>query len=139
MGTVRPESAEDPQGKETRTTSSTGGEKGVKAEVFDQMPLTALFDLARVYNMGAQKYSAHNFRKGYEWSKSFNSLMRHLLAFWGGEDLDPESGLPHISHAAWHCFTLHSFMIEHPEHDDRYKGVADSPDGYGNIDEWANQ
>lgn len=107
---------------EYTTTSATGGMKGVKPEVFAQFPVEELFEVARVYGFGASKYEAHNFRRGYEWSKSFDAMQRHAFAFWGGEDLDPESGLPHMAHVAWHAFTLLSFMREHPDFDDRYRG-----------------
>lgn len=29
----------------------------------------------------------------------FEAAQRHLLAWWGGERQDPESGLPHLAHA----------------------------------------
>ena len=51
---------------ETRTTSSTGAEKGVKAEAFSLLPVEALEKVARHYRVGAEKYSAHNWRAGYE-------------------------------------------------------------------------
>lgn len=106
---------------EVRTTSSTGGQKGVKPERYDLLPVEALDIMARLYGFGAEKYAAHNWRKGYDWSKSYASLMRHATRFWAGEDLDPETGLPHLAGAAFHCFTLMVFMQEHPDFDDRFK------------------
>lgn len=106
---------------ETRSESSTGGQKGVKPERHSLIPQEALDYMARLYGFGAEKYAAHNWRKGYDWSKSYDSLIRHASAFWRGEDLDPETGLPHLAGAAFHCFTLMIFMEEHPEFDDRYK------------------
>lgn len=105
---------------EIRTTSATGGQKGVKLEQFDQIPVEALRALAILYGNGAAKYEAHNFRKGYEWSKSYNAMLRHMTAFWGGEDMDEEMGVPHIICAIWHGMALFTFMQEHPEYDDRY-------------------
>lgn len=118
---------------EVRTVSSTGGAKGVKPEQYDQIPTVALAELARHFGAGARKYAAHNFRAGYEWSKCYNALIRHAMAFWGGEDYDvhkdgcapdctdhlPES--KHIIAVAWHALALATFMDEHPEFDDRYK------------------
>ena len=106
---------------EVRTTSSTGGEKGMKPERYSLIPVPALDIMARLYGFGAEKYAAHNWRKGYEWSKSFDSLFRHATAALNGEDIDPETGLPHLAGAAFHCFTLMVFMQEHPEFDDRWK------------------
>jgi hypothetical protein len=50
---------------EVRTTSATGGEKGVKPEAWALLPSEALEEIARVYAFGAEKYAAHNWRKGY--------------------------------------------------------------------------
>lgn len=102
------------------TDPDTGAQKGSKPERHDLIPIGALKALALVYGVGAQKYDDHNWRAGYRWSLSYAALQRHLTAFWNGEDIDPESGLPHMAHAAWHCFTLITFMHEHPEKDDRY-------------------
>ena len=111
-------------GKEIRITDpDTGAQKGSKPERFDLIPTGALTELARVYGHGAGKYDDHNWRKGYAWHLSYAAMQRHLNSFWGGEDYDPESHLPHLAHAAWHCFTLLTFMKEHPEKDDRYANV----------------
>ncbi len=110
-----------PDTREVRITDpDTGAQKGSKDERHDLIPSGALAALARVYGYGAGKYDDHNWRKGYVWSLSYAAMQRHLRAFWGGEDYDPESGLPHLAHAAWHCFTLLTFMEEHPEKDNRY-------------------
>jgi hypothetical protein len=114
---------------EVRTVSETGGEKGVKPEAWALLPSEALEEIARVYDFGARKYAAHNWRKGYEWNKSFSALMRHMWAFWRGEDLDPESGLSHIAHAGFHVLGLLSFWLDRNKYgkfDDRYKGEPDA-------------
>lgn len=107
--------------EEVRTTSSTGAEKGMKEARHDLIPGPALDLLARLYGKGAEKYAAHNWRKGYEWSKSYSAAQRHMILFWEGEDIDPEMGLPHVICAAFHMFALATYMIEHPEFDDRFK------------------
>ncbi|MGE5612655.1 MAG: dATP/dGTP diphosphohydrolase domain-containing protein, partial [Bacillota bacterium] len=107
---------------EVRTVSASGAEKGTKPAQFQSIPPAALLELATHYQRGASKYSDHNFRKGFEWSKSYSALLRHLLAFWGGEDIDEETGSKHVIAVAWHALTLATFMDEHPDYDDRYKG-----------------
>lgn len=104
---------------EIRKTSSTGGQKGQKAARFDLLPPEALFLIAEVFGYGAEKYAAHNWRKGYEWSLNYAAMNRHLWAFWQGEDNDPESGLPHLAHAGFHVMALLTFMQTHPEFNDR--------------------
>lgn len=106
--------------REVRTTSSTGGQKGVKPERFDLIPIGPLTELAKLYGFGAIKYDAHNYRKGYEWSKSYAALQRHANQFWAGENVDPESGLSHMASVAFHAFALLEFVSTHPEFDDRY-------------------
>lgn len=110
---------------EIRSVSSSGGEKGVKEESFDLLPVEALTTVARHYGIGARKYSAHNWRRGYEWSKSFAAMMRHAWAFWRGEDIDEETGSPHMAAVAFHALTLLTFMEEQRDFDDRYKAVEE--------------
>lgn len=107
--------------EEIRKVSSTGGEKGSKPERFDLLPPEALEKIARHYGVGAAKYDDHNWRRGYDWSLSFASLMRHANAFWSGEDIDEETGSPHMAAVAFHAMTLLVFMDEHRDFDDRYK------------------
>lgn len=111
----------DPLDKEVRTVSSTGGEKGQKLARFDLIPVGPLTELAKHYGRGARKYADRNWEKGYEWSKNYAALQRHLFAFWDGEDIDEETGTPHIVAVAWHAFALAEFMNTHPEFDDRPK------------------
>ena len=107
---------------EIRTVNAiTGGEKGVKTERHDLLPQGALAELACHYGRGAEKYEAHNWRKGYEWSKSYAALQRHARAFWSGEDIDEETGSKHVISIAWHAFTLATYMDEHPDLDDRFR------------------
>jgi hypothetical protein len=110
---------------EVRSVSSTGGEKGVKEERFDLLPWEAIGKVARHYAKGAEKYEAHNWRRGYEWSKSYAALMRHLTAFWSGEDIDEETGSPHMAAVVFHALALLTFMDEQPGFDDRYKPESD--------------
>jgi len=88
---------------------------------FDLIPGEALIELAKIYTFGAAKYEDNNWRKGMKWSRIFGAIMRHTWAWYMGEDIDPESGLPHMSHAAWGCFTLMSYAKHKREFDDRIK------------------
>lgn len=96
---------------ETRVTDeSTGGQKGTKLTQLGALDPVALIELARVAGMGAEKYAAFNYLRGYDWALSFNAMQRHALLFWAGEDNDPESGLSHMAHCAWHALALVSFI-----------------------------
>jgi hypothetical protein len=49
---------------------------------------------------GALKYGRSNFRAvGVKASIYYDAAKRHLNAWFEGEDLDPDSGLPHLAHA----------------------------------------
>lgn len=106
--------------EEIRSVSKSGGEKGVKVQRFDLIPVEALSKVAELYGKGAEKYAANNWRKGYEWSKSYAALQRHANAFWSGEDDDPEMGVPHMACVAFHALALITFMEEQRVYDDRY-------------------
>ena len=110
---------------EVRTVDpDTGGEKGAKLARFDLIPVGPLWALAEVYGYGCKKYSDRNWEKGYKWSLSYAALQRHLSMFWDGHELDAESGLPHLAHAAWHCMALMEWGETHPEKDDRSSSLA---------------
>ena len=104
---------------EVRTISSTGGEKGVKDARFDLIPPHPLWAVATHYGVGARKYEARNWERGYEWSKSFGALQRHAVAWWAGEDIDDETGSNHLAAIVFHAFALLEFTDTHPEFDDR--------------------
>ena len=103
------------------TDPRTGGQKGSKPERYDLLPSAALDEVAKVYGFGANKYDVHNWARGYDWGLSIAALERHISAFKQGEDLDPESHLPHLAHAAFHCLTLMMFMKYNLGCDDRLK------------------
>jgi hypothetical protein len=66
----------------------------------DLLPVGPLMDTAAVFAFGAKKYSDRNWELGFDWSRPYAALLRHLFAWWGGQDLDRETGLPHLAHAA---------------------------------------
>ena len=105
---------------EVRTTSSTGGEKGVKSERYDLIPVEPLAEYARLLGKGAEKYAAHNWRRGYEFSKSYQALQRHANLWWSGENIDEEMGTSHMAAVVFHANVLMEFAKDHPEFDDRY-------------------
>lgn len=100
---------------------TTGAMKAVNDERHDLIPVGPLRKLARHFGVGAKKYRDRNWELGYAWSKSYNSAQRHLMDFWGGEDIDPETGSLHLIAAAWHCLVLAEYLTTHPEKDDRVK------------------
>lgn len=64
------------------------------------IPMTALVEEACTFRLGAQKYGPANWReKAVPASVYVNAAMRHILSWYDGQDLDPESGASHLAHA----------------------------------------
>lgn len=88
---------------------------------FELISPHAMFGLAKVLAFGAHKYGARNWENGLKNSRIFAAAMRHLWAWWLGEDLDEETGLSHLHHAAA-CIMMLQHNVEI-----RHKGVDDRP------------
>lgn len=95
---------------------SRGGE-AVKFDVsktdWSLVPFEALEGMVRVLEFGAKKYSRDNWRTGtgFKYTRVINSLMRHLFSYMRGEDLDKESGLPHIAHIQCNALFLAYYAL----------------------------
>lgn len=69
---------------------------------------------------GASKYGRHNYRAaGVRSSVYYDATMRHLMAWWEGEDTDPDSGMSHIAKAITSLVVLRDAMIQDVCTDDR--------------------
>lgn len=78
-----------------------------------------LVTAARVFEYGAQKYAAWNWAKGMKWSVPIGCALRHIYAVLHGEEIDSESGLPHMGHVYCNVIMLNWFLENYPEGDDR--------------------
>jgi hypothetical protein len=85
----------------------------------------ALREMAKVCTYGASKYDRGNYLKGAPLSQSVDCLLRHLLAWWEGEDKDPESGHMHLAHVVWNALRLCQESIARPSLDDRISYAQD--------------
>lgn len=113
---------DDPTNEEIRVTNrDTGGEKGQKVYRFDLVPWVPMYEVAKLYGKGAEKYSERNWERGYDWSLSYAAAMRHITQFWNGESHDEETGCHHLSSVIFHCLALMEFERTHPELDNRPK------------------
>lgn len=84
----------------------------------------ALVKIAEVLTFGKRKYSANNWRGGFAWSRPLAAAARHLFAYIGGEDKDPETGLSHLAHAICCLMFVLEFEETHKSLDDRHKQGA---------------
>ena len=82
---------------------------------FSLLPLCTLEEEIKVWMYGKEKYAAFNWAKGMDWSVPFASAMRHLSAWYAGEDLDPETGISHIAHAMCNLRMLELYSKNYKE------------------------
>jgi hypothetical protein len=112
----------------------TEGVKDDAAKVqLDLLSPIWVLGVGRVLTFGAKKYSTWNWAKGLSRTRLLASVLRHLFAYLGGEDLDPETGLLHLDHAS--CELMFASHLHHsrPDLDDRWKEPKSTagPVGYG--------
>ncbi len=86
----------------------------------------ALAGTSAVLAFGAKKYSAHNWRGGLKWGDVIGAILRHLFAMMMGEDLDPETKLPHVDHLGCEIMFLQELYRTRKDLDDRYKLINES-------------
>ncbi len=86
------------------------------------IPQLAKYDVAKVMTYGEEKYASYNWMNGFKWTLLADAVDRHLTAFLCGEDIDPESGLPHLAHLACSVMMALENTYHHPELDDRWEG-----------------
>jgi hypothetical protein len=67
---------------------------------------------AMALGFGAKKYGDGNWLKGIQWSRIYGALRRHLRSWYLGEELDEESGNPHLAHAAAMLMMLIRYSVD---------------------------
>lgn len=87
----------------------------------DLLPPELLTAVATILTFGANKYTDRNWEQGMDWGRVYGALLRHLNAWWAGEDKDPETGESHL----WHAGCCIAFLITYEQRgigtDTRYK------------------
>jgi hypothetical protein len=63
----------------------------------------------------------NNWRKGIALSRLLAAALRHIFAFIGGEDKDPETKFCHLDHASVCLMFAREIWETRPDLDDRYK------------------
>lgn len=70
---------------------------GIRKVPLSTVPCRVEFELGLAMLEGARKYGRHNYRvAGVRASVYYDAIMRHVKSWWEGEDIDPDSNLPHI-------------------------------------------
>ncbi len=93
---------------------------GCKKVGLSVIPANVLAETALALTEGALKYGRHNYRGcGVRASIYYDATMRHLMAWWEGEDIDPDSQLSHITKAIAGLTVLRDSMMRENWTDDR--------------------
>ena len=110
--------------KEASLTAIRFNEGKIRWDLIDP---TAIEGVALVLGFGVEKYAAENWRKGLSWKATLRSLESHLQALKRGEDIDSESGLPHIDHLGCNWMFFSNYQKLGIGVDDRIKLVKNTP------------
>lgn len=95
-------------------------EIGMKKTPFSVIPANVIGELGLAMLEGARKYGRHNYRiAGVRASIYYDACLRHLTAWWEGEDIDLDSGMSHIIKAMTTLVVLRDSMVQGNWQDDR--------------------
>ncbi len=87
---------------------------------FSTVPARVIAETGLAMLEGALKYGRHNFRSaGVRASVYYDAALRHLTAWYEGQDIDPGSGLPHVVKAIACLVVLRDGQIQGNWNDDR--------------------
>ena len=77
------------------------------------LPLEPIEDVVDVLTFGAKKYDRDNWQQVPDArNRYYAAAMRHLTAWFKGEETDPESGKPHLAHAQC-CLIFLGWLDKH--------------------------
>jgi hypothetical protein len=93
---------------------------GSKKVPMSCVPAGVMAEVAVAMFEGTTKYGRHNYRAvGVRASVYYDAAMRHLMRWWEGEDLDPDSGVSHVVKAMTSLLVLRDAMHNDKMTDDR--------------------
>lgn len=81
------------------TSTNPKRQYGTKKPSAQFIPPVAIIEESVVMALGAAKYGAFNWQDDpVDATTYYSAAMRHLMAWFAGEDKDPESGASHLAH-----------------------------------------
>lgn len=102
------------------TTENPKDAVGSAKASISNIPAGVIAELGVAMMEGARKYGRHNYRAaGIRASVYYDAVMRHMMAWWEGEDIDPDSGLSHITKAIATLTVLRDCQMNGRVTDDR--------------------
>lgn len=110
---------------------------GIKKAPLSTVSAPVMAEVGVAMMEGALKYGRHNYRGvGVRASVYYDATMRHMFSWWEGEDVDPDSGMSHITKAIASLTVLRDAMIQGKCEDDR---PPCSPSFYKELNEKAEK
>ena len=93
---------------------------GIRKAPMSTVPGNVIAEIGVAMLEGASKYGRHNYRAaGVRASVYYDAAMRHLISWWEGEDIDPDSGMSHITKLLACMTVLRDAMHQDMWEDDR--------------------
>lgn len=100
-----------------------GARYNKEKDPLETVPLHLLAGAAHVFKHVTERevkpYPMWNWAKGMPWSVPYGCMLRHMAAWYRGEDDDKETGLNHLHHAMCNLLMLTHYIDAFPEGDDR--------------------
>jgi hypothetical protein len=101
---------------------------GMKKPGVAFVPAPVMMEVGAAMEEGARKYGPYNWREiPIQASVYYNAALRHLMAWWEREDIDPDSGISHVTKAISGLMVLRDAMRVESWRDDR-PGASDRAD-----------
>jgi len=91
----------------------------------DLIPPDALWEVGKVYTMGATKYDDRNWEKGIQYGRVFAAMLRHAWKWFSGETYDTEDGQHHLASVIWCGLAL----LHYDLNKEKYKQYDNRPEG----------
>ncbi|KKN21677.1 hypothetical protein LCGC14_0923050 [marine sediment metagenome] len=93
---------------------------GMRKAPMSTLSCPVLFEMGLGMLEGARKYGRHNYRAmGVSATVYYDAAMGHLMDWFEGEDIDPDSGLSHVTKAMTALVVLRDSMLYGNWVDDR--------------------
>jgi len=119
------QSAHDNSGDRVKETNPKDA-VGIAKVPFSTVPAQVVAEVGLAMLEGARKYGRYNYRvAGVKASVYYDGNFRHMTGWWEGQDIDPDSGLNHITKAIADLTVLRDAMINGLWVDDRPPKVKD--------------
>lgn len=98
---------------------------GAKKVSISKLPPIAILHGSHAMMNGAKKFGAYNWRKEKVRTSIYvDAAIRHLLTWFEGEEIAPDSKVHHLGHALANCAILLDAQAVGTLHDDRPKGFT---------------